>query len=93
MRLSAFALTMAVWAPVATSSHVRTSCLDQCSKAQKEFAVAQGQRDILCACDSVFLERVDGCFTCLVTQDVWRYLTPWVALLMYCNPRQEECLA
>ena len=84
---------MAVWTSVATSSHVRTSCLDQCSKAQKESAVAQGQQEILCACDSVFLERVDGYFTCLVTQDVWRYLTPWVALLMYCNPRREECLA
>ena len=93
MRAPVFVSTVAIWASAATGSHLQTSCLNQCSEAQKEFAVAQGNRGILCACNSIFLEQVDGCFTCLVTQDVWRYLTPWVAPLMYCNPRKEECLA
>ena len=93
MRSPVFVSTVAIWASAASGSHLQTSCLNQCSEAQKEFAVAQGNREILCACNSIFLKKVDGCFTCLVTQDVCRYLTPWVALLMYCNPRKEECLA
>ena len=68
-----------------------TQCLSECAAAQKEFATLRGARLPLCSCGSPFLQMVDDCAACLIHQDVWKYLTPWVALIAYCNPRQDEC--
>lgn len=87
-----FAAATSTLASYSHNGHAsKIGCLRECEAAQKEFAVARGIRTTVCSCDSQFLRKVDACAACLIFQDVWRYLTPWVGLIMYCNPRKEDC--
>ncbi|OAQ58419.2 hypothetical protein VFPPC_11539 [Pochonia chlamydosporia 170] len=69
-----------------------TQCLSECAAAQREFANLRGARLFLCSCGSPFLKKADDCAACLIYHDVWKYLTPWIALISYCNPRRDECV-
>jgi hypothetical protein len=73
-----------------TNKH-SSGCLHECAAAQREFAAMQGARLNLCSCGSLFLQKSDNCAACLIYNDVWKYLTPWIALIAYCNPRPYEC--
>lgn len=82
------AVTQSALLPVAPL--YERQCLTECAAAQYEFARASGSRHILCRCYSHFLEKVDLCSACVISQDELWPLRTWIALLRYCGAR-EDC--